>query len=97
MLPTTVADLRGWLKRPHTNDDPEIAVALRAVISKWKQATNRDELTLTEEEWLAIKMEVAHIEAFRGDDAIVGIVGGSPALPMFVETVRRMHNGNAVG
>ena len=91
MLPSTVADLRGWLKRPHTNDDPEIAVALRAVISKWKQATNRDELTLTDEEWMAIKMEVAHIEAFRGDDVV------SPQSPMFVETVRRMHNGNAVG
>lgn len=96
MLPTTVADLRGWLKRPHTNDDPEIAVALRAVISKWKQATNRDELTLTEEEWMAIKMEVAHIEAFRGDDPMV-ISGVSVTAPMFVETVRRMHNGNAVG
>lgn len=90
-IPPTVSDLRGWLKRPHTEDDPEIAKALRAVVSRWKAATGRDELSLTEEEFMAMQMEVAQIEAFRGDDVM------SPTSPTFVESVRRMHNGNAVG
>jgi hypothetical protein len=36
-------------------------------------------------------MEIAHVESFRGDDVV------TPQSPLFVETVRRMHNGNAVG
>jgi hypothetical protein len=90
-VPPTVNDLRGWLKRPHTEDDAQIHQALVAVVSKWKAATGRTELQLTEEEYLAMRMEIAHVESFRGDDAI------TPQSPLFVETVRRMHNGNAVG
>ncbi len=89
-IPVNVADLREWLKKPTREDDPQLASALRAALSEWEEATGRASADLSEIEWMAVRQRVAGMEAFRGDDI------AEPST-RFVDTIRRMNNGNAVG
>lgn len=86
-----LADVRAWLKRTHAEDDPAIAAALVASLSSWMAATNKLLKDITDEEWLAIRLQVGHIESFRGDDAI------TPEPHPFIQTMRRMHGTQSIG
>ena len=46
---------------------------------------------MTEEEWMAVRLQVGHLEAFRGDDAV------TPEPHPFIQTIRRMHSDNSIG
>ena len=93
-IPTTqpgLADVRAWLKRTHNEDDPAISDALTASLSAWMAATAKPLNAITDEEWLAIKLQVGHIESFRGDDAV------TPEPHPFIQTIRRMHGTQSIG
>lgn len=90
-IPTNLVDLRAWLKKPHTEDDPAIAAALRAAISAWEGSTGRAAKDITEEEWMAVRLQVGHLDGFRGDDV------STPEPHPFIATVRRMHSENSIG
>jgi hypothetical protein len=90
-IPTNLVDLRAWLKKPHNEDDPAIAAGLRAALSAWESATGRAPEDMTEEEWMAVRLQVGHLEAFRGDDAV------TPEPHPFIQTIRRMHSDNSIG
>lgn len=89
-IPVTVADLREWLKKPTREDDPALAAALRAALDEWESATGIASEGMSEIQWMAIRQRVAGMEAFRGDDV-------AEVSTKFVDTIRRMHNSNAVG
>jgi hypothetical protein len=54
-------------------------------------ATAKELNAITDEEWLAIKLQVGHIESFRGDDAV------TPEPHPFIQTMRRMHGTQSIG
>lgn len=86
-----LADVRAWLKRTHNEDDPAISAALTASLSAWMAATAKELNAITDEEWLAIRLQVGHIESFRGDDAV------TPEPHPFIQTIRRMHGSQSIG
>jgi hypothetical protein len=90
-IPTSLVDLREWLKIPHKEDDAALAASLRASLSAWESATGRNQATMTEEEYMAVRLTVGHLNGFRGDDTV------TPEPHPFIQTIRRMHNANAIG
>jgi len=90
-IPTTLDDCRAWLKKSHREDDVAVAAALRAAISMWEAATNRGVALMSEEEWMAIRLQVGGLEPWRGDDAV------TPEPHPFIQTIRRMHSDQSIG
>lgn len=91
VIPTTLDDVRQWLKKGHREDDPAIAASLRAAVSMWEAATNRGTAEMSEEEWMAIRLQVGGLEPWRGDDAV------TPEPHPFIQTIRRMHSDQSIG
>jgi hypothetical protein len=40
---------------------------------------------------MAVRLTVGHLNGFRGDDTV------TPEPHPFIQTIRRMHNANAIG
>ena len=90
-IPTTLDDCRAWLKKSHREDDVAVAASLRAAVSMWEAATNRGVAVMSEEEWMAIRLQVGGLEPWRGDDAV------TPEPHPFIQTIRRMHSDQSIG
>lgn len=86
----TVAQARDWLKIPHTQDDAGLSIMIDAAFAEWQDATGRNEVEMTPAEFAGLLERVGNQYGFRGDDSV------GPST-WFVDTIRRMHNPNAVG